>query len=121
MDFRTLRLPPTPSSPRRFSAEAEDLVAGLLKKQGWAILARNFRHIGCELDIVAQKGQTVVAVEVKARHGAVFTEELLPHRKRAALERGLLRFIGTRALDYQTLRLDLAIVRPQGVEYIVNV
>lgn len=113
--------PPQNRAPRRSSAEAEELVAGLLRRQGWVVLARNFRHIGCELDIVARKGGTVVAVEVKARRGAARPEDLLPWRKRAALVRGLTRFVGMRGLDFTTLRLDLAVVRPQGIDYQVNV
>ena len=109
-------------TPRRFSADGEALVARLLERQGWTILARNFRHVGCELDIVAQKGRSVVAVEVKTRRAnAVQVDDLLPHRKRAALTRGLTTFTQLRALDCETMRLDLAIVRPGGVAYYVNV
>lgn len=120
MDFPPPRRPKTPT-PRRFSVEAEDLVARLLHQQGWEILARNFRHVGCELDIVARKGGTVAAIEVKARHGQIYPEALLPQRKRAALERGLLKYVSLRALSYQTLRLDLAIVKPHAIDYVVNI
>lgn len=92
-----------------------------MSRQGWTILARNFRHIGCELDIVARKGETVVVVEVKARRVKPHVESLLPRRKREALERGLMRFVGMRGLEYRTLRIDLAIVMPRGITYLANV
>lgn len=43
-----------------------------LRRRGWAVLARNWRTRGGELDIVCWDGGTVVAVEVKARRSATF-------------------------------------------------
>jgi putative endonuclease len=102
-----------------------------LAEQGWTILARNFRHTGFELDLVARKGGTLMAVEVKARRlwhaGAVIDlEQLLPPRKRRALERGLLFYVTRTRLSYVTLRLDLAVVTfdgrgPRAIDYHVGV
>lgn len=107
----------TPSSQRKaFSAEAESLVARELARQGWTVLARNFRYIGTELDLVARKGQSLVAVEVKARRrmprSLAEAEGLLPWRKRAALHRGLQSYVMRRGSDAGILRIDLAIVVP---------
>ena len=38
------------------------------RDRGYSILFQNFRHEGAELDLVVQKGQQVVIVEVKTRH-----------------------------------------------------
>jgi putative endonuclease len=108
---------------------AEQLVADVLSTQGWYILARNFRTVGAELDLVAQKGDTLAIVEVKARihkpSSLAEAEALLAPRKRAALERGGLAFLAKFGINPTTIRLDLAIVwgkkPPYGIEYVVNV
>ncbi len=47
--------------------EAEQAVADNLVKQGYAILAQNWRTKSCEIDIVAKMNATVYFVEVKYR------------------------------------------------------
>ena len=115
---------------RQIAAVAEDLVAKALEKQGWTILARNFRYIGCELDIVARKCETLIIVEVKARRRRPLTLQdalqLLPAPKRAALYRGS-QIVTSRLADKsKTIRVDLALVYPDlklkpAIDYYVNV
>lgn len=45
----------------------EDLAAAFLERSGFAIIERNFRCKGGEVDIVAREGKTLVFVEVKSR------------------------------------------------------
>lgn len=45
----------------------EDYAAGVLKRQGYVILARNFSARFGELDIIAQKDGILAFVEVKTR------------------------------------------------------
>jgi uncharacterized protein (TIGR00252 family) len=47
--------------------EAEEAVAEYLHGQGYKILDQNWRTRWCEIDVVAQKGDTVFFVEVKYR------------------------------------------------------
>lgn len=91
---------------------AEEAVAKAMQGQNWRILARNFRHTGFELDIVAIKGSTLVTVEVKYRRRLDLhtLEALLPRKKYDALHRGLLHFAGRHAVRVRTLRIDLALV-----------
>lgn len=46
---------------------AEEEAARFLKSQGYAIVERNFRWKGGEIDIIAKKGETLVFVEVRSR------------------------------------------------------
>lgn len=110
---------PRPSQMRAFSIEAERRVAELLERRGWRILARNFRHIGFEIDLIAGKEKSLVAVEVKARRtkaAAWFEPQaLLGVKKRAALIRGLNCFVSQKVAEtaaFEHLRLDLAVVVP---------
>lgn len=48
-------------------ARGEDLAAAFLHDRRYAILERNFRCKGGEVDIVARDGKTLVFVEVKTR------------------------------------------------------
>jgi len=97
--------------------EAENYVIGILERQKWAILARNFRRIGCEIDIIALKGQTIIFVEVKYRSYLPPTlqasTQTLSRGKRKALERGascFLQFYEEKLPHWKTLRFDLALV-----------
>lgn len=55
-----------------FGKVAENLAADFLEKAGYKILVRNFRFRHAELDIIAQKDELVVVVEVKARNSDSF-------------------------------------------------
>ena len=46
---------------------AEDVASQYLKRQGYKILARNWRTRWCEIDVVTAKDQIVYFVEVKYR------------------------------------------------------
>ena len=48
-------------------AEAEVRACGLLKAQGFRIVARNWRTVWGEIDIVARDGPTLAFIEVKSR------------------------------------------------------
>ncbi|MFM7724484.1 MAG: YraN family protein [Bacteroidota bacterium] len=47
----------------------EEQAANYLINKGYTILARNYRHQKAEIDLIAQTGNWVVAVEVKTRTG----------------------------------------------------
>jgi putative endonuclease len=53
---------------------AEKLAALVLARDGWTVLARNWRAQRCELDLVARKGSTVAFVEVRARSRPDFAD-----------------------------------------------
>lgn len=52
--------------------DGEIQAANYLKAQGYAVKHRNWRKGRNELDIVAQKSDTLVFIEVKTRSGEVF-------------------------------------------------
>ncbi|MGG5209371.1 YraN family protein [Chryseobacterium sp. MIQD13] len=55
-----------------FGKKAEDLAAEYLHKSGYKIVTRNFRFQKAEIDIIAEKDNLIVVVEVKARSTDAF-------------------------------------------------
>lgn len=51
---------------------AESLATKFLERNGFTILGRNVRFKLGEIDILAQDGDTIVIVEVKAKSGTLF-------------------------------------------------
>jgi len=56
----------------KLGEEGEDLAVSYLIDKGYEILERNFRFKKAEIDIIARKGNTVIAVEVKTRSTSDF-------------------------------------------------
>ena len=96
---------------------AENYVAEYLVKRGWHILARNFRHIGFELDIVAQKNGVLHVFEVKYRsRGFPCTysnESLISSHKKRALEKGARYFCYVRNIEANYVTIKLATLTVQ--------
>lgn len=57
-----------------FGKIAEDLAVDFLIKANYKILARNFRYLKAEVDIIAEFENQIIVVEVKARHTDAFLE-----------------------------------------------
>ena len=74
------------SDPRQSVGQrGEHAVAARLRRAGYTLLARNWRHreLG-ELDIVARQGDEIVFVEVRTRRGRRFgtaEESVTPHKQ----------------------------------------
>lgn len=62
-------VPPQVMNSYEIGKAAEEWVISYLQTQEYKILARNFRSHCGEIDIVAQSGQSIVFVEVKASLG----------------------------------------------------
>ncbi len=74
-------------SRKDFGDSAERVAALYLEQHGHRILARNVRMRGGEIDIVAQEGEELAFVEVKARRGTRHgtPEEAVTPRKQLRL------------------------------------
>jgi len=57
-----------------FGKMAEDLAVDFLVKAKYRILARNFRYLKAEVDIIAEFENQIIIVEVKARQTDAFLE-----------------------------------------------
>lgn len=107
----------TPSPARRKAwrkgRRGEFLAAFWLRLKGYRILARGLRTGAGEIDILALRGRTVAAVEVKARASLRDATEALRHRQRARIARAVERFLAGRAdLAGCDIRFDIVLVAP---------
>ena len=65
--------------------QGEDMAAAALERQGYTIVARNYRKRYGEIDIIAQKGKTLYFAEVKTRKSAEYgnpLESVTPGKQR---------------------------------------
>jgi len=67
----------------------EDVVVEWLKKKGFKILERNFRSRWGEVDVVVEKNEVIVFVEVKTKSGERFGEpwEMVNRKKLEQIKR----------------------------------
>jgi putative endonuclease len=74
-------------SDSEYGRRAETVACWWLRLRGYAIVARNVRVLGREVDVVARRGRTLVVVEVKARRGSGRgeAEEMVGERQRRRL------------------------------------
>lgn len=68
---------------------SEDLATAYLKDQGYIILERNFRNFLGEIDIICQKEDLLIVIEVKGRYNynyGVPKESVTPYKRRSILK-----------------------------------
>lgn len=101
----------------------EELVATYLKKQGFFIVARNFRIKQGELDIVALKGDLLACVEVKTRSTIYFaTSSVITISKQKKIVTAAKHFCASAGYLDKAIRFDVALVEYQSgaITYIGN-
>ena len=91
-----------------FGQEAEKRAADFLEKKGYEILARNYRFLKAETDLIAHYQNTLVIVEVKARSSSFFgaPQSFVGKKKRSLLIEAANHFILSRDLDLE-VRFDI--------------
>lgn len=92
--------------------QAENYVAHRYNAQGWQILGRNIRVSPFEIDLIAIKAKTMVAVEVKFRSHQ--PQLHVPREKLKNLRKALTIFAAQTNLKVHTLRIDWIVLNPNG-------
>ena len=91
-----------------FGKEGEEIAVTFLVEKGYAIRDRNYRHRKTEIDIIAQKGDVLAIVEVRARstdHIISIADTVTP-KKIKLLARGADHYVTSRRLDLE-IRFDI--------------
>lgn len=80
---------------------AEDAAAAWLEAQGYRIVERNHRNAAGELDLVAEDGDTLCFVEVKARSETLFGPAIaaVGPRKRRRIARAAALYLALRGVE----------------------
>jgi len=87
-----------------------------LRRNGYRIVARNFRAAGAEIDLVTMDGDTLVFVEVKTRRSrtAGAPEEAVDERKQKRMRRAAEAFAKRYRADETEMRFDIVAVDASG-------
>jgi putative endonuclease len=91
----------------------EQLAAEFLDEAGLRILERNYRFARAEVDIVAEEGEELVFVEVKARESLRFgdPEESVGEAKEQRLRRAAEGYCMERGMTDRFYRFDIVAIR----------
>jgi putative endonuclease len=105
--------------------EGELLVAQYLQKNGYTIITQNYRKRFGEVDIIAQKKDTVAFVEVKWRHNPlVDPAELIGPSKQKKIVSVAKHFLATHNEEEVVCRFDVALIEDNNnsinLQYIEN-
>ncbi len=117
MPYTAATSPLSKPSPQQRAREGEEAVAAWWAARGWQILARNYRGVGFEIDLIATQARHLVFIEVKARRRDLSRAltEFITSRKRVALQRGAQHFISTHQPRADHYRFDLCFYNAHGV------
>ena len=105
--------------------EGELLVAQHLQKEGYKIIAQNYRKQFGEVDLIAQKDDTIVFVEVKWRHNPLIdSAELIGPSKQKKIIRVAKLFLSQHTQLECVCRFDVALIEQNNnsinLQYIPN-
>lgn len=115
--------PSTWTDPRHVEGvRAEELAAGVLRRDGYRILEHRFRLGHHDVDLVARRGTTVVFVEVKSRSGGRYGQgrEAITARKQRDLTRAAAAWLQRRGRRTDVARFDVVTVDGGRVEWLQN-
>lgn len=105
-----------------FGLEAEFLAAFFLRLKGYRILAKRFKASGAEIDVIAQKGDTLAFIEVKARPTREEALLAITPTKLRQMARGARAFLGRQNALPTTIRADAILITPWHLpEHIINI
>ena len=101
-----------------FGREAEKKAADFLRFAGYEILETNWRYQKAEIDIIAQKDNALIIIEVKARSDdrVLSPEEAVTHSKRKLLILAADAYVTEKDLDIN-VRFDIISVLKQDNEW----
>ncbi len=99
----------------------EKLAVDFLSQNGYQIIEKNWRFGKEEIDIIAQKKDTLIVVEVKTRSGSFFKEpeEFVNRQKQKNIIKAANNYIEKNKLDVE-VRFDIIGVIISGKSHHIN-
>ncbi|WP_298508853.1 YraN family protein [uncultured Kordia sp.] len=101
--------------------EGEKLAVNHLKSKGYEVLETNYRFQKAEVDIIAQKNDTLAVVEVKTRTSDHFgnPEEFVNKKKINLLVKAIDNYVNDNDLDVE-VRFDIIAILMQKSDVTIN-
>lgn len=99
-----------------FGQQSEQIISDYLKSQKFIILEQNYKKFFGEIDIIAQKNDLIVFVEVKARKNSqISLHHLVSYSKQQKIIKVAQHFIAhsKTSVHNKTLRFDVALLHVQ--------
>ncbi len=108
-DATAIREPPRDYRPTDLGRDGERFAAGYLERLGLRILARRFRTVAGEIDLIAEDNDTLVFVEVKTRAGLACGSPAaaVDRRKQRRLSRAAAIYLATHGGHDRSCRFDV--------------
>ena len=100
---------------------AEDVAARYLLRNSYKILARNFNARVGEIDIVAEKNNEIIFVEVKGTMGDYNARERITREKMNKIYKAADCFLKNYRGDYDSVRVDVIEVCRNKVNHIIDI
>ena len=99
----------------------EDLAVDYLKKNGYTILATNWTFQKAEIDIIAQKENTLAVVEVKTRSSLEFglPQDFVKPKKIQLLVKAVNEYVVSNDLDVD-VRFDIIAIHKEGKSFVIE-
>ncbi|MDD3920703.1 MAG: YraN family protein [Eubacteriales bacterium] len=95
---------------RQKGRAGEDAALRWYLAQGYALLARNYRALRCEVDLVLRQKERIVFCEVKARSGSGYGSpaEAVTAAKQAHIRTAAQMYLTTHGMQEAPVRFDVA-------------
>jgi putative endonuclease len=96
--------------------QGEEEAALFLRREGYKVLARNYRTRFAEIDIIARDKDTFCFIEVKTRLSGSFGEpaEAIDRRKQEKIRMAATLFLKGKGLLEAKARFDVVSIKPSG-------
>ncbi len=110
--------------PKTLGKMSEEIAKNFFEKKGYRLLKKNFRINLGEIDLIFEKEETIVFVEVKARASIKYglPQESVTPKKQEQIRRVALAYLQKCKKSYNEIRFDvIAIVLKKGVPKIEHI
>ena len=105
-------------SSKQLGKKGEELTISYLLQHGYEIVTKNFSCKFGEIDIIAQKNNTLVFVEVKLRQQAfLYAGEIISNSKRVKLVKTARYYLYKHKYDDHVLRFDVMLLESAENSY----
>ena len=106
---------------RKLGIEGEKIARSYLKRAGWKILENNYKTPFGEIDVIANKGETIAFIEVKTRLSDNYglPSEAVSNERKLRYIRGANYFFTNKIIDC-TVRFDIIEVFRGELNHIEN-